>query len=386
MPKARPKEKPEGDKKGATGGRSRSPHDWRGPVPSPKARHRSRSIQRSRRPEPKPERKAPKEEEKTSRRRVPPRSPSPIVSAAQPKPKSAGRRPEVTLPRGAGKAERLASHAEHLKALQRARVQAVRTPPPPPARVVRSRTPPRLLEEADDDASYTYSRSESSSRPESIIEDAKPRATLTRRAGPGGGRSPSPEGFVEDGNGRGRGHEEWRFDRSPSGEPLSDGDRYRDRDDITSGGGGWKGSGPIWHGAWPDKGKGRGLSWDNRDRGKGRGYDRWNRDDDYDGRGGRRDGYAKGKSKGNPNRGSGNRIGRVHVAGLPGDCSQAEVKDMFEPYGRVLGLQMLGKGSMQVCAIVRYDRPQAAEAAIEGLNGKDGLTIKLARPNPRWDE
>merc|ERR1712217_554608 len=86
--------------------------------------------------------------------------------------------------------------------------------------------------------------------------------------------------------------------------------------------------------------------------------------------------------------------GRVFVANIPSNIGEGVLERLFQKYGKVLGLKIIVPRYRkdQATAIIRYDRPAAAEAAIAALNEKYELrphegTIKVkhAKPNPQWD-
>lgn len=106
---------------------------------------------------------------------------------------------------------------------------------------------------------------------------------------------------------------------------------------------------------------------------------------------------AKGKGKSSSRGGYQVSSTRVHVSNLPRDITEGNLEHLFGQHGHVLGLQLLtasgrSGGPGQICAIIRYPRSADAEAAIVALHNKhevrpgDGpIVVKLAKPNPRWD-
>lgn len=109
------------------------------------------------------------------------------------------------------------------------------------------------------------------------------------------------------------------------------------------------------------------------------------------GKGGKYDGGARG--------GSGYQVSstRVHVSNLPKDITEGKLQNVFSQHGDVLGLQMLGGGGRgggpgHICAIIRFSSNADAEKSIVALHnnyevkpGDGPISVKLAKPNPRWD-
>lgn len=86
--------------------------------------------------------------------------------------------------------------------------------------------------------------------------------------------------------------------------------------------------------------------------------------------------------------------GRVFVTNLPSNINEGVLERLFQRYGKVLGLKVIIPRYRKdnATAIIRYDRPAAAEAAIAALNEKyelrprEGMIkVKHAKPNPQWD-
>lgn len=105
---------------------------------------------------------------------------------------------------------------------------------------------------------------------------------------------------------------------------------------------------------------------------------------------------GKGRGKGPPQKGgSGYQVSatRVHVSNLPKDVTEGNLEHLFKQHGNVLGLQLLTSGARgQICAIIRFSSNADAERSIAALHNKhevrpgDGpILVKLAKPNPRWD-
>lgn len=78
---------------------------------------------------------------------------------------------------------------------------------------------------------------------------------------------------------------------------------------------------------------------------------------------------AEGRGSGTP----GNLMGdetKLFVGGLPTDCTEAAVRAVFEPYGKVLHIHMMlpSERTGQRCAFVQFDAHASAVNALELSN------------------
>lgn len=153
---------------------------------------------------------------------------------------------------------------------------------------------------------------------------------------------------------------------------------------------GWEEENENWNG-WDRRDDAWGFD-ENRARGKGGWRKGWG------GKGGKAKGKGESRSKGNwseDGADGSSGISRIHVANLPRSTTEDRLRQMFVPFGKVLGVKILsprgGGGSPTCSAIVRFGTASAAEAAIRDMSGRpegprgDPLEVKLARPNPKWE-
>mmetsp|Transcript_120636 Transcript_120636/g.341753 ORF Transcript_120636/g.341753 Transcript_120636/m.341753 type:complete len:690 (-) Transcript_120636:15-2084(-) len=93
-------------------------------------------------------------------------------------------------------------------------------------------------------------------------------------------------------------------------------------------------------------------------------------------------------------RGGDQETGRVFVANLPSNIEESALERLFQKYGRVLGLKIIVPRYRRdvANAIIRFDNPAAANAAIEALHGKHEIrprqgviSVKRAKPSSQWD-
>lgn len=63
----------------------------------------------------------------------------------------------------------------------------------------------------------------------------------------------------------------------------------------------------------------------------------------------------------------------VYVKNFPDDIDDEKLKDMFEPYGKITSYKVMSKddGKSKCFGFVAFETTEAAEAAVEALNGKD---------------
>jgi RNA recognition motif-containing protein len=59
----------------------------------------------------------------------------------------------------------------------------------------------------------------------------------------------------------------------------------------------------------------------------------------------------------------------VHIASVPSIVTKGEIELIFEPYGNIVRIQIVGRLARIFC-FVEYDSTGAATRAIEALNGK----------------
>ncbi|XP_037806915.1 polyadenylate-binding protein [Lucilia sericata] len=74
----------------------------------------------------------------------------------------------------------------------------------------------------------------------------------------------------------------------------------------------------------------------------------------------------------------------VYVKNFPDDVNDEKLKEMFEPYGKITSYKVMTKddGKSKCFGFVAFETTEAAEAAVEALNGKDmgeGKTLYVAR-------